>query len=74
MSKKVLPTRTVFTITYLLDNAYPLNRDDLIEAEIALFYFNAFWDTDDDLARKISSIIEQELGENILLMSWRIDD
>ena len=61
------PTRTVFFVDYLAGN-------DFASAEVALFYDASMdWVTDDDLARTLISILENELGEPVLLFSWGID-
>lgn len=65
------PTRTVFEITYLEgEKTYWEGNDNIVIAEIALFYDVSGWESDDDLARKIITVVEQELNITIQLISW----
>lgn len=61
--------RKTFQVEYATrDMTFPQS----IQAEVDIFYFDAAWWTDDDLARTLISVIENELGTGteILLISW----
>jgi hypothetical protein len=64
-------TRTTFNVTYTRAALFPVFW--VIEADVSLFFTGMDWWDDDDLARSLISIIENELGEEILLISWGVE-
>lgn len=59
--------RTLFEVEYATDrNVFP----DSVIADVELFYLGGLWETDDDLARTLITVLENELRTNVYLISW----
>jgi hypothetical protein len=64
--------RTNFNVQYFFDGD-AMCGSNMQNADVAIFYTGSEWWTDDDLARALGTILSQELGEEVLLMSWGVE-
>lgn len=63
--------RTTFNVQYATDrDVYP----NFKEADVSIFYDIVDWWSDDDLARTLLSILENELRTTVYLFGWGVID
>ena len=63
--------RTTFQVEYATDrNVYP----NTVLADVEFFYLGEInvWFSDDDLARTLMTILENELRQPVYLISWGV--
>jgi hypothetical protein len=64
--------RTVFNVQFFFDGD-AICGSNMQDAEVAIFFDAESWWDDDNLARILVTILSQELGEEVLLVSWGLE-